>query len=297
MRASTIQIAQSSVFNVQQAFLRFEQAQRVVGTGKQLQRPSDDPAGTVQSLSFRKRLSDLEQFGRTMDQAKGFMATTDAALASVTDLLRQARSIAVQGASDQLSIEQRQALANQVQNIIHQIGNIGNSTFGTRFIFGGQRTQTPPFALLGTNYTYSGGTMLTADADIIFDIGPGESIKVNVTGDQVLVPLLDALGDLRDHIALGNSQMVSQQDLAALDTQLANLMSARAEIGSKIQRIDVTRSRNELARVNFKEFISRIEDADIPQAVVELQAAETAYQAALQAAARAFQNSLLDFLR
>lgn len=297
MRVSTSQITRNSLFSINNAFERFDGAQRVVSTGKQLQSPSDDPAGTAQTMSFRKKLSDIEQFGRTMDQAKGFMATSDSALASVSNLARQARTLGVQGASDNISAEARQAIAGQVQNIIQQIGNIGNTTFGTRYVFAGQRTQSPPLLPDGNGYSYVGGTAATGDSDIILDIGQGESLKVNVTGDQALTPLVNALAALRDHISLGDSQRVSREDLAALDTQIGNLLSSRADLGAKIQRVDVTLSRNELSKVNFTEFISKIEDADIPKAVVELQVAETAYQAALQATSRTFTNSLMDFMR
>jgi flagellar hook-associated protein 3 FlgL len=297
MRVSSVQIARNSLYGISTTFSRFDEAQRRVSTGKQLQAPSDDPSGTAQALSFRKDMSDLEQFGRTMDQAKGFMAMSDTALSSVTTLIHQARALAVQGATDSITGETRAALGNQLQNIIRQLGNIGNTTFGTRYVFAGQQTQSPPMMASGNTFNYVGGTMATGDADIVLDIGRGEALKINVTGDKVFTPLLAALGSLRDHVALGQSSLVSREDLAALDAQLSNVLSARAEIGSNIQRIDLTKSRNELTKVNFTQFISNIEDADIPKAIVDMQVAETAYQSALQATSRAFQNSLLDFLR
>jgi flagellar hook-associated protein 3 FlgL len=297
MRVSIVQIARNSLYSIGTTFSRFDEAQRRVSTGKQLQAPSDDPSGTAQTLSFRKDLSDIEQFGRTMDQARGFMGMTDSALDSVTTLVRQARALGVQGATDSLTAETRAALANQIQNIMKQLGNIGNTTFGTRYVFAGQQTQSPPMMAAGDTFNYVGGTTTTGDADIILDIGRGEALKINVTGDKIFTPLLSALGAMRDHISLGESQKVSREDLTAMDAQLSNLLSARADLGSNIQRIDITKSRNELTKVNFTQFISNIEDADIPKAIVDMQVAETAYQAALQATSRAFQNSLLDFLR
>ena len=95
-RVSTFQSVQRAVFSVQNTAARVDAAQRRVSTGKQLNQPSDDPTGTSQTLNFRKQIADLDQYGRTMDQAKGFMSTTEAALDSVTMLIRQARSLAVQ---------------------------------------------------------------------------------------------------------------------------------------------------------------------------------------------------------
>jgi flagellar hook-associated protein 3 FlgL len=297
MRVSTIQIAESSLLGVTEAFSRFDDAQRRVNTGKQVQKPSDDPSGVAQSLNFRERLSEIDQFGRTMDQAKGFLATSESALASVSALLRQARTIAVQGGSDNNSQETFQALAGQIQNIITQIGNIGNTSYGSRYVFAGQRTNAPPFVGAGGSFNYVGGTALTGDGDVILDIGRGEAMTVNVTGDTSLSPALAALTQLRDDLAMGQSALISQNDIAALDTQINNILSVRADMGAKVQRIDLTKQRNEMTKVNFTQFISNIEDADMPKAVVEMQTAQTAYQAALASTARAFSTSLLDFLK
>lgn len=310
MRVSTTQIAESSLQGIMNSYARFDDAQRKISTGKQLHKPSDNPSGTALALNFRQRVSELEQYGRTMDQAKGFMATTEQALDSVTALLRQARSFAVQGASDSISAETRQALAGQVQNIITQLGNIGNTTYGTRYIFAGQRTNTPAFESTGTGYIYRGGKTGTGDGDILLDIGRGEAMKINASGDTVLAPLIhpeeggpppvkSILSRLRDDIAYGGdaARTISSKDLVELDTQINSVLTLRADLGSKIQRIELTRQRNEQTRVNFTQFIADIEDADIPRAVVDLQTAQTAYQSALAATQRSFQNSLLDYLK
>ena len=47
----------------------------------------------------------------------------------------------------------------------------------------------------------------------------------------------------------------------------------------------------------MKQNLSSIEDADIAQVMMNLQAQQVAYQAALSATARAIQPSLADFLR
>src|SRR5690349_18854173 len=130
LRVSTNQIVAESLFGINEAFARFDAAQTKINTGKQLQKPSDDPAGTAQTLDFRERVAEIDQFGKTLDQAKGFLATSESALSTVSDLLRQARSIGVQAASDNVNAETRTALANQIQNIITQIGNIGNTSYG-----------------------------------------------------------------------------------------------------------------------------------------------------------------------
>lgn len=296
-RLSSTQLADSSVFGIQQAYSRFDVAQRKVNTGKQLQTPSDNPTGTAQTLEFRERVSELEQFGRTVSQAHNFISTSEAALDSVSSLARQARTIGIQGASDGVSVETRAALAGQIQNIIGQIATIGNTTYGPQYVFGGQLTDTAPIQGTPTGYKYVGGTTDNNNADLTLNIGRNETIKINTTGDQTFVPLLTALAKLRDDVGSGASGVISNTDLAQVDAQLNNVLAVRADLGSKVQRLQLTTQRNEVTKENYTKFISSIEDADIPSSIVELQTAQTAYQAALESTSRTFQNSLLDFIK
>jgi flagellar hook-associated protein 3 FlgL len=296
-RISSAQIAESSLLGIHTAYNRFDAAQRKINTGKQVLTVSDNPSGSAQILNLRGRVREVEQFNRIIDHSKGYLQTSDTALDSVNALVRQARTLAVQAASGNISQESRNGLANQVDNIIGQIGSIGNTTYNGRFVFSGQLTNIAPLRDNGQYYSYHGGTQAAGNADIVLDIGRNESIKVNVTGDEVFLPVIQALERLRDHMASGSTQIISYEDLPDLDKQISNILSVRADIGAKIQRLDNTKDRNELMRINFTRFISDVEDADIPKTVIEFQLAQTAYQAAIQSTARVFQTSLLDFLR
>jgi flagellar hook-associated protein 3 FlgL len=297
VRVSTSQIAENSVLAITEAYSRFNDAQRKINTGKQLNKPSDDPAGLSQSLDLRERVAELDQFGRTLDQARGFLSTSESALDTVNSLLRNARTIAVQGANDTIDQSARQALSGQIQNIITQVANLGNTSFSSRYVFAGQKTTSPPLQGASTGYTYVGGTVANGDGNLTLDIGRGDTININVTGDVIFTPIIASLTKLRDDVASGATGVISRDDLSDLDNQINTVVSTRADFGARIDRIDETKDRNSLTKVNFTQFISNIEDTDIPTAVVQLQSAQTAYQAALASTAHSFQNSLLDFIR
>ena len=82
-----------------------------------------------------------------------------------------------------------------------------------------------------------------------------------------------------------------------LDKVLDSLTAAQADFGAKGQQLKTTSDRYSSMSTDFTSFLSNIEDADIPTAIVELNTAQTAYQAALTASSRSFQQSLLDFLK
>jgi len=189
LRVSTSQIMESSLTGINDAYTQFSVAQSQVDTGKILQKPSDNPYGTAQVLGLQDQISEIDQYGRTMDQANGFLSTSESALSTVSNLLSQARSIGIQGANGSLGNDTLTALAGQIQNIIGQLGEIGNTSYGSQYVFGGQRSTVPPFAASGSSFTYNGGTSTTGDDSINLTIGRGESMTVNVSGDKVFTPV------------------------------------------------------------------------------------------------------------
>jgi flagellar hook-associated protein 3 FlgL len=297
MRISTSETAQTALNGILTSYDRFSIAEQKVSTGKQLNVPSDNPAGTAQVLDLNEQMSELDQYDSIINQATTFASTSADALTSVTTLVQQARTIGVQAANGISDTTTYAALTSQLQNIINQVGQIGNTSDGDQYVFAGQRSNTPPFVANGSGYNYVGGSTTTGDGNINLTIGRGETITVNVTGDSVLVPVLNALTTLKNDVSNGAAQSVTQNDLSALDTQLNNLEGAQANLGSLVDRLNQSTQRNALTKQNFTQFVSNIQDADIPSTVVELQTAQTAYQAALQATTKVFQYSLLNFIQ
>jgi flagellar hook-associated protein 3 FlgL len=297
MRIPNNTITDNALFDVTRTTERLAKAQAAVSSGKVLNRPSDDPNGLAQALSLREALENMEQYQRNVDDAKGFMNTTDSALGTAMSLLRNARVLALQGATDGSTSEARDALAKQVDAIITSLGQLTNATYKSKHIFAGQRTTTPPFVSTPPGYTYQGGSAATGDDTLRVDISQGEAMVINVAGDAVFTDIFSTLTTLRDHIAGGQTGTISRDDLVALDAVMDTVTGLQADFGAKIQRLDQTTRRMDQTKIEFTDLLSKIEDADIPTAVVQLQTAQTAYQAALTATARSFQQTLLDFLR
>jgi len=297
MRISSSQIAENSLIAISRAYERFTAAQERVSTGRQLNKPSDDPAGLQQALGYTRLMDNIDQFRRNIDYAHGFLGATDSALGEATTALRQARTLAIQGASDTVNVEARTGLASQVADLIDQLHRIGNSTHGSRYLFGGQRTTQPPFVGGGGSYTYQGGTAASGDDKLFVEVAEGDQMVINVTGDRVFTDAMATLTALRDHIATGQISIISRDDLVALDKALETVLGIRAEVGGRVQRLEQTLQQLELTRLAYAESLSKVVDADLIRATLDMRTAETTYQAALAASVRGFQQSLLDFLR
>jgi flagellar hook-associated protein 3 FlgL len=297
MRISTSIITANSISNVQSSSERYFRAQNVVSTGKRLNKLSDDPSSVPDDLSLRAALDNIEQYKKNLQDARGFLGASDIAVGNAVSVMRNARVMALQGATDGATSENRENLALLVDGLIDALATVANTHYGSRYLFGGQRTTEEPFVQQGESYVYRGGTRANGDANLLIDTAPQQPIVINKPGDDVFAEAFTALKELKANLLYGQPARISVENLPQLDKALESLTATQADFGAKGQQVKATEDRYAIMETEFTTFLSNIEDADIPTAIVELTTAQTAYQAALTASSRSFQQSLLDFLR
>ena len=74
-------------------------------------------------------------------------------------------------------------------------------------------------------------------------IGPGVSVQVNVTGDDVLSGLLPTLRTLSAHLASNDTASLGTTDLKAIDAGFDNLTAKRGQVGAITNRVDAAGTR------------------------------------------------------
>ncbi len=91
-------------------------------------------------------------------------------------------------------------------------------------------------------------------------------------------------------------QQAIEQDMDTLDTVISNLTDQISDFGARANRIDIQKNVFSSLQVATKENLSEVQDTDFTQAVMDLKTKQVAYQAALAAAAKTMQVSLVDYL-
>ncbi|HEY8393309.1 MAG TPA: flagellin, partial [Thermaerobacter sp.] len=82
-----------------------------------------------------------------------------------------------------------------------------------------------------------------------------------------------------------------------LDGAIDQVLRLRAEVGAKVNRIELGLNRMTEIRIDSERLLSEVEDVDVAETVMRLSVSEAAYRAALMAGARIIQPTLMDFLR
>ncbi len=276
-------------------------SQERMSTGKKVNRPSDDPSGTSQIMAVMTDLDCTRQYLRNVDDGLSWLNQADAAMGNATSLLQQARRIAVQGANGTLTQEDMKLLAQQIDNIIDGMVDVGNTSLGGKYIFAGSNVGTQPFE----RNPLTGQVVFNGNNDKIERaVFYGSVVQVNTDGQELFLAssgggapsIFDTLSHLYNALDSGDYAGVDNA-LGELDVSLDWLMQHRVTAGSRTTRLENLQSQMRDNEVRMTGVLSNLQDSDIARSTIEFQQKQLAYQAALSAGARMLQTSLLDYLR
>jgi flagellar hook-associated protein 3 FlgL len=259
----------------------YEHAQQVATSGLRVGQPSDDPVAFSRARDETTNQARADSYQRAIDQARPQLNTADSALNDVDKVLGRVRDIAVQGANDTLTANDRLTLSNELTSLRDQLVALGNSQAGDTYIFGGYKNGTPPYDATGT---YSGDT-----AGPQVEVSRGVSLPVGVTGERIFGTagndVFTTITNLQTALASGTAANISNT-ITEVDARLEAARTAHSEIGVHLNAADIAEAvagrSHDLAQVNH----SKLVEVDAAQAYTDLAHMQTALSAAIQIAAQ-----------
>lgn len=282
--------------------------QTQLSTGKKISVPSDDPVVAARALKLRTDVSKIEQYQKNIGDAKSWLDATDEALSKLGDVIQTARERVVQAANGTNTEEETQNLAMEIKQLKVQAIHLSNSTYAGRYIFSGFKTDQK---LINDDETSADFGEFSIDVSstndrILYEVGVGDSINVNVPGGSLFnntgnaaaggtPSMIKMFDDIVAKMESGDYEGISDQ-LDVIDTEMGNLLRVRADVGARSNRMDLTEDRMSSDAVNFTSLMSKNEDVDVAETIMNLKNEENVYQASLAAGARVIQQSLVDFL-
>ena len=274
--------------NLQDNMKKLDKLNQQLSSGKKFSKPSENPIGAAESMELESVLSNHGQYIDNIGEAKDWMKSSESALKNSGKILQRAREQAVYGANGSLSEGDRIQIATEVGELKKELINVANSKLGDRFLFSGQKTTTKPF---NDNGDFQGSV-----SGLRRKVGPGTEMKINTNGKEVFEDAIEHLDKLETN--LRNSEMDEiQKRIGELDQDLSTNTENRAQIGAKINRLDMTESKLEEEKIQSEELLSKNEDVDIAKTITDLKMQESVYRASLASGARVMQPTLVDFLQ
>jgi flagellar hook-associated protein 3 FlgL len=286
---------------------RLTALQEKTASTKAFQRASDDPASAAAALGLRSSLESSQAYLDTATLASSWMSATDFSLKQTADLGTRAINLALRGVSDTMGAEERQALAGEMDELLHQAIGLGNTSHAGNYIYAGFRTNTKPFEGLDADADgrFEGVQNLNNSGEAILrTIGPGHTISQNIDGIATFSPLFDALIAARDALAGADPTIPEdarsadiQSKVDALRAAVEGVSTASTTNGARHKQVKQVTERLEKTQLELKSLLSQKEDVNMAEAIVELRRQETVYQSVLEVSSRAISAmSLFDML-
>lgn len=278
--------------------------QTIIASQKRINKPSDDPIGMGKVLDYRQTLASIEQYQTNIQSGKTRLEVTEVHLDLVDDLLQMVRAMAQTEAGG--TAESRQLAAEQVKMLYDQVLDLTNSKLNDNYMFSGYQTKTAPFSRDDTQATTFDKFTVTYNGDAgdaRFIVAHNTEITIDTDGRPLFhnaagggLNIFDAMRDLIVSLENDDTAAISAQGglMDQARTQINNVRAANSPI---LYQLETTENHWQNYKPKIQELLGKEEEADITQAVVELQRIALAYQTTLATAARIIQPGLINFLK
>lgn len=290
MRISSRIMAENIKANLAKQSTQIMDSQLRIATGKRINSLSDDASGMEKVLDYRTTLTTIGQYQQNITSTKTRVEYTETVLGQINDMVDDATKIASNPDADN-----RTALAQQIANIRDQVMGLVNSKYSGNYLFHGHLTDTPPFDETTGAYDGSPGS----DGSHKAMIGDGIQVSLDADGSGMFIEGGDNVFTVLDNLeaallANDNTAMAATVDpLYRIGDQLEVVRSGSSAIYNRLEKTD---EHWEAFSNSVETMRSKVEDADITEAAIDLQLQQTSYEVLLKVAAQVIQPTLVDFL-
>ncbi|MEP6691888.1 MAG: flagellar hook-associated protein FlgL [Gemmatimonadaceae bacterium] len=293
MRITNSYIRDNSLANMQSNMRAISETQSQISSGRRIQRTSDDPAASANVMRAGGSLRALDTYKRNITSAESRVQAEETAVNSLIDILTRVKTLAVSQASDTANSQTRAATKTEVDSLMKQAVQLGNTKFGDGYLFGGVRSQSAPF-----DPTQPGFAAAPPSGERLVEALASQLLKSTHNGRQVFLDsgALAAIKELSVALGADDTGKISQSS-ATIDASFASVQDVLGDFGARSNQLQVTSSNLDALKINLQTFESNLQDVDLEKAVTDMVSRQTAYQAAMLATSKVMGMTLTDYLR
>lgn len=267
-------------------------------TGEKFSRISDEPIYAVKAMKLETILQFNEKYIENAEEGINWLNVTDKALDDVVKTLRKLRDSAVRAANGSLTPDDRQKIQQEVLQLKEHLIDVANSRYGNAYIFNGTETKLQPYVNAAStdpdDYLANGSV---SDGKLTREVGAGIIIDINVTGAEIgFAQIFAGLQAFSDALEDDDTETL-QTMMGTIDKHIESVLGARAQVGSRQNRLELTVDRFESQEIAYADILNNTKGVDIAETIMKLKNEENVYRIALATGARIIQPTLMDFLR
>ncbi|MFN9298961.1 MAG: flagellin [Acidobacteriota bacterium] len=283
---------------------RAERSQKELASGKRIFAASDEPDGVSPLLTTRAELESTEQIANNLSRTKAEVDAAEKGLQQAIKILDRARTLAAQGLNSFNADSTWDALLLEVSDLTQQMLNVSNLAIEGRFVYSGNSDTVQPFDFdptLKDVTSYAGGP---ATRQSLFPGGspfnvarPGDAIFDNSGVDEngLSKSVFGALRSLRDALESREPQAL-RSAIESVEAATRNVSNELSFYGSAQRRITEATAAADTMSLSIKSQLSRLEDADLTESILETQQSRFQLEAAFQVRSQRQNRTLFDYI-
>lgn len=287
--------------------------QNEASTGLSVQAPSDNPAAMQNTLDYLATNATQQQYSTNIATLQSRATAIDGVLQSLQTISSRAEDIATSAVGSTNSQSDLDNYADEVNQLINQVVSAANTQDPStgQYLFGGTASSQPPFTTTTdgngnvTAVTYNGnssvnqsqiGANLTTSVDIPGVNNGASGARGLITDSQSGADFINHLIALRNDLQAGDTTAISATDSANLQKDENNITYQVANNGVQQNQLTAAATLATNSTQTLNTMISNASGADLVNVMVELNQAQTAYQAALESGSKIMSLSLLNYM-
>lgn len=172
-----------------------------MATGQSVNSPADNPTAAAGSLQLGQQISSLNLDGSTAGLAQSSLQDLSSTVGSISTLVQSLRQTALSASNGTTNSQDRQALADSVNEGLQQLVQLGNTqTPDGNYLLSGSQSNTQPFNNNGSNVSYQGDAGTNS-----LQIAQGLTVPTSLSGQFLMMDIPTGNGYAAVSAASGNT--------------------------------------------------------------------------------------------
>lgn len=336
MRVATNTQFNDFLYNMGVSGTKMQKTMNQLASLKEVSQSSENPLLVSKIMNLNVALDKNKTYNTEIKDSISWTDTQDGVLDTISNNMLRIRTLIQSSANGTSDAGELKANANEIRETIQSIVDALNTNYDGRYMFSGQKTDTPPFKFENDELTYQG-----SDGNLTRQLADGVSVDLITNGKEFMMgekDILDAGGnptgakeheltfyfrellgtldetmkamediktmaetdpnyaDTLNKIKDGQEKLAGD-DLKNIDVFSENFSNVRTKIGAISNRLKAAEERNNTEKLSLKETLSERQDVDVAEKFMQYQNEYLAYQSTMAMGTKIMQTSILDYVR
>lgn len=178
-------IYNNAVYGIRVHTARMTSLQEQISSGNRIIRSSDGPSDTYRIMSLRQTESEFENYFKNLDEIETSLLEGSNALQQISNITTRVGVLVAQGATGTYGEQNREAIAEEINELLEQSVSLANHKVLGRHIFGGADSTDVPFEATRKNGRITQVEYVGSYDERPAPVAPGVTMSGQIVGDRV----------------------------------------------------------------------------------------------------------------